>query len=86
MEVENPVTEVVEDPPDPTDPPPTPDPEPEPEPEPEPRRDDRPGWVDEIIGAINSLKDASPITEAEEEVLDDIPVRKPWTHRTFGHD
>jgi hypothetical protein len=37
-----------------------------------------------IVEAINSLKEASPVTPAEEEILDETPLRKPWTHRWFG--
>jgi hypothetical protein len=52
-----------------------------PEDPPEHHESDRPDWVDEIIGAINSVKEASPITPVEDEVLDKSPVRPPWTHR-----
>jgi hypothetical protein len=64
---------------------PDPDPTPEPDPEPEHHEDMRPAFVDEIIGAINSLKDASPITPPQDDVLDKTPVKPPWTHRKmFG--
>lgn len=47
--------------------------------------DMRPAFVDEIIGAINSLKEASPVTPQEEQILDKSPVKPPWTHRKlFG--
>lgn len=47
--------------------------------------DMRPAFVDEIIGAINSLKEVSPVTPPQEEVLDKTPVKPPWTHRKmFG--
>lgn len=62
----------------------TPDPEPEPEPEPETHDSDRPEWVDEIIERLDSITVASPVTEPTEEVLDETPVGKPWTHRWFG--
>jgi hypothetical protein len=35
-----------------------------------------------IIDALNTAKEASPVTETQEEVLDETPLRKPWTHRT----
>jgi hypothetical protein len=55
----------------------------------EPRDDDKVmGAIDamgnRIVEAINSLKEASPVTPAEEEILDETPLRKPWTHRWFG--
>lgn len=59
----------------------TPDPEPEPEHHEDHHGSSRPEWVDEIIGAVNSIKEASPITPVEDEVLDKSPVRPPWTHR-----
>lgn len=37
---------------------------------------------DRIIETLNAAKEASPVTPAEEEVLDASPIRKPWTHRS----
>jgi hypothetical protein len=56
-------------------------PEPDPPPEHHEDHDDRPGWVDEILNKIDTVKEASPITPVEEDVLDKSPVRPPWTHR-----
>lgn len=54
----------------------------------------RPGWVDEIIGAINGIAVAAPVTSDDlppaipgdgDVVPDESPVKKPWTHRSlFG--
>jgi hypothetical protein len=37
-----------------------------------------------IVEALNAAKEESPVTPAEEEVLDETPLRRPWTHRGFG--
>ena len=60
-----------------------------PEPDkPAPKSDGMPEWAeqlgDRIVSAIDALKEASPITEAAEDVVDEIPVKRPWTHRGFG--
>lgn len=38
-----------------------------------------------LIEAINTLKESSPVTPAEEMIIDETPIKKPWTHRGFGH-
>lgn len=63
-------------------------PEPEQEPHSEPDHDDKViGAIDamgnKIIEALGTLKEASPVTEPTEEILDESPVKKPWTHRSI---
>jgi hypothetical protein len=57
----DPIIEPVDDAADAV-PAPDPDPTPDPDPDPPEHHDERPGWVDEIIHAINTVKEASPIT------------------------
>lgn len=34
-----------------------------------------------IVDVLNTAKEESPVTPTEEEILDETPLRKPWTHR-----
>ena len=36
-----------------------------------------------VADILNAAKEESPVTPAEEETLDETPLRKPWTHRSL---
>ncbi len=59
--------------------------------------EEKPAWVDDILGAIAAIPEklapAAPVTEQDvpaelpghgDVVEDESPVSKPWTHRGFG--